>query len=105
MKKVLLIIQREYLTRVRKRSFIVMIFVVPLLLAGMSAIVAMVASDSDKISTPQTVNVIDESHVFAGQFKNQNNIKFETGKQSLNEAKAELKDNEDLSVLLINKNY
>lgn len=105
MKKVLLIIQREYLTRVRKRSFIVMIFVVPLLLAGMSAIVAMVASDSDKISTPQTVNVIDESHVFAGQFKNQNNIKFETGKQSLKDAKAQLKDNEDLSVLLINKNY
>jgi ABC-2 type transport system permease protein len=105
MKKVLLIIQREYLTRVRKRSFIVMIFLVPLLLVGMSAIVAMVASDSDKISTPQTVNVIDESHVFAGQFKNQNNIKFETGKQSLNDAKAQLKDNEDLSVLLINKDY
>jgi ABC-2 type transport system permease protein len=37
MKKVLLIIQREYVTRVRKKAFIVMIFVVPLLL-GMSSL-------------------------------------------------------------------
>ncbi len=34
MNKILLIIQREYVTRVRKKSFIIMTLVVPALFAG-----------------------------------------------------------------------
>ena len=45
MNKVLLIIQREYITRVRKKAFIVMIFVVPGLILAMGAIIKMVASN------------------------------------------------------------
>jgi ABC-2 type transport system permease protein len=105
MKKVLLIIQREYVTRVRKKSFIVMLLAVPLLLAGMTKLIAYVAKDSDQISKPQTVKVIDESHLFEGKLKNAKNIQFIPTDESLEKAKAGLKDNEDLSVLLISKDY
>ena len=105
MKKVLLIIQREYVTRVRKKSFIVMLLAVPLLLAGMTKLIAYVAKDSDQVSKPQTVKVIDESHLFEGKLKNAKNIQFIPTDEPLEKAKAGLKDNEDLSVLLISKDY
>ena len=38
-----------------------MIFVVPLLILAMGFVVTMVAKDSDKLSSLQTVNVIDKS--------------------------------------------
>ncbi|WP_374951721.1 ABC transporter permease [Mucilaginibacter sp.] len=105
MNKVLLIIQREYITRVRKKAFIVMIFVVPLLILGMSAVVGYVAKSNQELSTEQVVNVIDESKVFAGKFHSGKNIKYESGNQNLAEAKKELNKNEDLSILLIPAGY
>ncbi|MBD1394984.1 ABC transporter permease [Mucilaginibacter glaciei] len=105
MNKVLLIIQREYITRVRKKAFIVMIFVVPLLILGMSAIIGLVAKNSQELSSEQVVNVIDESKMFIGKLHNRKHIKFQASAKSLDEAKKELKDNEDLSVLLIPAGY
>ncbi|MFA6248330.1 MAG: ABC transporter permease [Mucilaginibacter sp.] len=105
MKKVLLIIQREYITRVRKKSFIVMIFVVPLLILGMSALIGYVAKDSRELKSTQVVKVIDESSIFAGKFRNEKNIKFEPATGSVETEKAGLKNNEDLSVLMIPKDY
>lgn len=105
MKKVLLIIQREYITRVRKKSFIVMIFVVPLLILGMSALIGYVAKDSRELKSTQVVKVIDESSIFTGKFRNEKNIKFESATGSVETEKAGLKNNEDLSVLLIPKDY
>lgn len=105
MNKVLLIIQREYVTRVRKKAFIVMLLAVPLLLAGMTKLIAYVAKDSDVISRPQVVKVIDESHLFEGKLKNVKNIQFIPTDEPIEKAKAGLKDNEDLSILLISKDY
>ncbi|MDN5285469.1 MAG: transporter permease [Mucilaginibacter sp.] len=105
MNKVLLIIQREYITRVRKRSFIVMIFVVPLLILIMGAIIAFVAKDSNKLSTLQIVNVIDNTKIFEGKFHDVSNIKFVKGEQDINAAKAALKKDESTSTLLITANY
>jgi ABC-2 type transport system permease protein len=105
MNKILLIIQREYVTRVRKKSFLVMIFVVPLLIIGMSALIGFVAKDSQGLTKLQTVKVIDESNMFIHKFHDAHNIKFQPTDQSLKQAKAGLKDNEDLSILLISKDY
>lgn len=105
MNKILLIIQREYITRVRKRAFIIMMLAVPLLLAGMTKLIAYVAEDSNQVSKPQTVKVIDQSHQFEGKLKNAKNIQFIPTDEPLDKAKAGLKDNEDLSVLLISKDY
>lgn len=101
MNKILLIIKREYITRVRKRAFIVMIFVVPLLILVMGTVIALIGKDSDKLNDLQTVKVIDNSGQFAGKFKNQNNLKFETATGTINDLKAELNKDENLSALII----
>ncbi len=105
MDKVLLIIQREYLTRVRKKAFIIMIFVVPSLILAMGAVIALVAKHSDELSDAQVVKVIDETGSFAGKFHDQKNLKFEVTKQSITDLKPELKKDENLSVLQIPANY
>ena len=48
MNKISIIIQREYVTRVRKKSFIVMTFLTPLLMALIFVIPALVMSNEDK---------------------------------------------------------
>ncbi len=67
MNKIGLIIKREYLTRVRKRSFIIMTFLGPVLLAAIYIIPILLAlhSESDK----KTIAVVDESHWFEDRLK------------------------------------
>jgi ABC-2 type transport system permease protein len=105
MNKVLLIIQREYVTRVRKKAFIIMIFVVPLLFLAMGTIITLVAQNSDELTNPQVIKVVDESGLFAGKFKDQKNLKFETTKQTMAEVKADLKKDENMSALQIPIDY
>ena len=65
MNKILLIIQREYLTRVRKRSFLLTTILVPLVIIGFyAAIIAVAVSDT---SDQETIAVIDEANLFDGK--------------------------------------
>jgi ABC-2 type transport system permease protein len=105
MNKVLLIIQREYVTRVRKKAFIVMIFVVPMLILGMSALIGFIAKNNQELSNDQLVKVIDESGAFAGKLHNAKHIKFEDATQPAADAKAGLQQDENMSLLLIPKDY
>ncbi|QQL51019.1 ABC transporter permease [Mucilaginibacter ginkgonis] len=105
MNKILLIISREYLTRVRKKSFIIMIFVVPLLIIGMGALTAFIAKNSSDLDTQQTVKVIDQSNIFKDKFHNEPNIKFEKSNLSLKEAKKQSYKKEGVCVLYIPANY
>src|SRR3569833_3439161 len=105
MDKILLIIKREYLTRVRKRSFIVMIFLLPLLILAMGVIIGLVAIDSYKIEDKNTVAVIDNSGLFAGKFHNIPNLTFENATASLPELKAKAKTTDFLSALVIPANF
>ena len=57
MDKIWLIIQREYLTRVRKKSFLIMSLLAPLLLAGTTVGIAKLSGSSDV----DVVAVRDES--------------------------------------------
>jgi ABC-2 type transport system permease protein len=94
MNKVLLIIQREYLTRVRKKSFIIMTLLVPALFASMFAVIAYVAHGKDQ--TMHIVNVIDNSGNFKGKFQDEKFLKFRYPDKSLSVIKAELKNDDDL---------
>jgi ABC-2 type transport system permease protein len=105
MNKILLIIQREYVTRVRKKAFIVMIFLVPCLILLMSGAIALVAKSSGELSEQQTVKVIDQSGTFDGKFHNVKNIKFETTAQTLSSAKSDAKNDDNVAVVVISKNY
>ncbi len=105
MKKVLLIIQREYVTRVRKKAFIIMIFVVPLLILGMGALITFIAKNNQGLTEAKVVKVIDESNLFAGRFHDIKNLKFEATDQSLLILKSELNKDENLSALVIHRNF
>ena len=76
MKKILLIISREYLTRVKKRSFILLTFLFPLLFAAMYGVVGYIIFNQNKLSNAKKVEVFDESNVFKNQFKNNDNLLF-----------------------------
>ena len=68
MNKIGLIIKREYLTRVRKRSFLIMTFLGPLLMAAIYIIPIMLALNSS--TKNMRVAVVDESHWFEDRFTN-----------------------------------
>ncbi len=101
MEKVLLIIKREYLTRVRKRSFIIMTLLVPTLIGGMFAVIAVLSKNQD--TTMHVVNVVDESGNFKGKFQDAQYVKFVYPNKSLSSAKAALKSDDDM-VLYIPSN-
>jgi ABC-2 type transport system permease protein len=99
MNKVLLIIQREYLTRVRKKSFIVMLFVVPGLIVTMYAAVYFVATNSEE--QRHVVNVLDENGAFKNKFHDTKTLKFKSINKSVDEAKTDAKKHEEDLVLWI----
>ena len=84
--KFLLIAQREYLTRVRKKAFIVLTLAVPLLLAAFGFIVVKVASSDN--DTTDVVEVRDDSGLnVAGRLVSTPQLRFETATGTLAEAK------------------
>lgn len=74
MSKILLIIQREYLTRVRKKSFIIMTILGPVLMAAIVVLPAILADWSE--ATHKRVAVLDETGWFYEKFKDQENVSF-----------------------------
>ncbi len=68
MDKILLIIQREYLSRVKKKSFLVMTFLVPTLIIGMITLVGLLTKNGG--DEKAAIKVLDESGIFANKFKN-----------------------------------
>ena len=74
MNKTLLIIQREYLTRVRKKSFIIMTILGPVLIAAMIILPTMLSEWSE--AEEKRIAVLDETGVYFEKFKNQEKITF-----------------------------
>ena len=74
MNKIGLIIKREYFTRVKKRSFIIMTFLGPLLIAAVYIIPILLALHGD--NEKRTIAVVDQSHWFERQFVSTENQTF-----------------------------
>lgn len=74
MHKIILIIQREYLTRVKKKSFIIMTILGPVLMAAMIVLPAFLADWSE--ATEKRIAVLDETGWFFEKFKDQDNLRF-----------------------------
>lgn len=98
MNKIFLIIQREYLTRVRKKSFIIMSFVGPLLVVALSVGSIALATMTGE---SKVVEVIDMSGLFKNKFVESDKLKFIYIEQPLEEAKANLKKNKHDGILYI----
>ncbi len=102
MRKISLIIQREYLTRVRQKSFIVMTIIGPLLMAALFIVPVWLALQQ---SDDATVLVVDESFLFTERMDNTDNITFLYANSGLEEAKALVAEEKGPdAVLYIHKN-
>jgi ABC-2 type transport system permease protein len=76
MNKVLLIIQREYLSRVKKKSFLVVTFLVPVLVMGMTSLMMYLALNQGGLADTKKVEVVDESGWFANNLKGSKTIEY-----------------------------
>lgn len=73
MNKIGVVIQREYFTRVKKKSFLVTTILVPILIVSFYAIIiAITLSDG----TNKTIAVIDEAHLFSKEVEKNKDLKF-----------------------------
>ncbi|WP_276359769.1 ABC transporter permease [Daejeonella sp. H1SJ63] len=99
MNKTLLIIQREYSSRVKKKSFLIMTFLVPMLIIGMYALIIVLSiKGGDNIPN---VEVIDQSGIFQNGLEDTKAVKFRRSELTLEEAKKKVVNNEDAFILYI----
>ncbi|WP_223265844.1 ABC transporter permease [Vicingus serpentipes] len=99
MNKIALIIKREYLTRVKKTSFLVMTLVGPLLMAALMIVPAWLALKDKDV---QIVEVIDETGQFINQFESTETLKFDHQFISIEKAKEDFYETKYTSILYIN---
>lgn len=101
MGKIGLIIKREYFTRVRKKSFIIMTFLGPILIGtvlGIALWFSMLESGTEKVL------VVDDSYAIADYLKNTDRIYFYQTTADLETAKQHFKDSSFTSLLWIPQN-
>ena len=67
--KIGIIIEREYLTRVKKRSFLLITFLAPIFFAALMFLPGILMLNSEKFDSKKTIAVCDESTLFTGKFK------------------------------------
>ena len=90
MNKIGLIVAREYVTRVKKKSFILMTLLGPLLLAGVMALVIWIGLSENN---DQRILVIDDTHgAFRGLENGDNYTFFYMDELPIDEAKNAFKD-------------
>jgi ABC-2 type transport system permease protein len=100
MNKIFLIIRREYLTRVRKRSFVIMTILGPLLMAATFVVPIYLAT---RTTETKTVAVIDETGIFFEKFKDSDNLHFRYLVSDIGSAKAGFAKSGDDALLYIPK--
>lgn len=95
-----LIIKREYITKVRNKSFIVMTFVSPLIMIALAAVVAYLSQlNNDK---QRTISILDETGYLKDVFQDTDNTTYTNlSGLSLEDAIALVKEKEDYGLLHI----
>ncbi|UYZ65163.1 ABC transporter permease [Hymenobacter weizhouensis] len=101
MDKIWLIVQREYLTRVRKKSFLIMSLIGPLLTVALFAVPVLIARMADN---GKVVAVADAGNLFAGQLPEpKDDIRFVAAAPDLAQAKEEFKKGKYDALLYVPK--
>jgi len=105
MDKIILIIQREYLTRVRKRSFLLTTFLVPLFFIAMYVGIIFLTKKSFEDSHAY-VYVVDNTHTVSAKLKNNKNITYIDDKKDLSTQLENLKlASDNTSILFIPEDF
>lgn len=100
MHKILLIINREYFSRVKKKSFLVVTFLVPMLFIGMYVGIFFLTKKSYE-ETHAIVHVVDQEGSVGSQLKNNRNITYSFSNTDLQEQINNLKNGEKNTNILI----
>mgnify|MGYP000235824585 CR=1 FL=1 len=98
MNKIKLIIIREYLTRVKKKSFVIMTLLGPILMAALMLVPVWIATKDKDI---QLIEVIDETGKFINQFESTKTLLFEHQFTNIELAKENFYDTKYTSILHI----
>src|SRR5262245_4292304 len=96
--KIGLIIKREYITRVRKKSFIIMTILGPLIMGGLIAGVAFLSGVDNEV---RRIVVVDETGLFDNKFKNDENTTFLYQKEQVSVLRQQSKEQGYFGVLFI----
>jgi ABC-2 type transport system permease protein len=99
MNKIWLIIQREFLIRVQKRSFLIATILVPLIFPAIIGLLAYIAIKDEQSAKPKILYVLDES----GKFVFENTARFSIVKEQapLDSAKKRFQKTDDFALLYI----
>ncbi|OQX79192.1 MAG: ABC transporter permease [Bacteroidetes bacterium 4484_249] len=100
MNKIGLIIKREYLTRVKKKSFIIMTVLGPILMAAMFIVPVYIAELEGET---KLIGVIDETGLFYNKFSDTENLKFFILDSDLETAKKNITREDIYAILYIKK--
>ncbi|MDA7794463.1 ABC transporter permease [Flavobacteriales bacterium] len=100
MNKLLLIIKREYLSKVRKKSFIIMTLLTPLFMIGIFVVPTLLAYNNDEKST---VAIVNQSNFNELELVSTNSIDYKALKQiNFEENKSALIDTYDFLIIIPN---
>ncbi|MBZ9630743.1 ABC transporter permease [Salegentibacter sp. LM13S] len=103
MRNLKLIIQREYLARVRNKTFVIMTFLSPLILVGMFALIAYLSMLNS--SEQRIIGLFDETEMFASEFKDQEQVQYlDLSGKSLEEAKQMVNEQDYYGLIYIPEN-
>lgn len=99
MRKIWLIIQREFLTRVQKKSFLITTILVPLIFPVIIGTLVYIMKKEADAAKADNVQVVDESGKFA--FENSKHFNFVPLKMPLDQAKKIYSETKDFALLYI----
>jgi len=102
MNKILLIIQREYITRVRKKVFIITTFLTPI---GFALIFLLPVLINKASTESKVIAVVDESGIFKGRLENKNDLTFMYPDASFEALKKTYKGTKFSGILYIPADY
>ncbi|WP_315543679.1 ABC transporter permease [Capnocytophaga leadbetteri] len=103
MKHLRIIIEREYLNKIRNKSFIIMTFVSPLIVVAFALIIGFLTDVNSK-SNAKDILILDESGLFGTTFSDTETIHYEYLKdKTLQEARAEVLATSKYGLLYIPK--
>ena len=83
-----LIISREYTTRVKKKSFIIITLLLPVLLATIIVLPVLLVLHSEKSQTAHVL-VVDDTDIFLNAFEGNDNTTFSYQSGDINQLKQE----------------
>ncbi len=98
MNKIILIIQREFLNRVQKKSFLIATILIPLIFPAIIGLLVYISKETEKNALKEIIYYVDESHTFV---PDTSRFIYKNFSGSIDEAKKAYNVTEDFGLLYI----